>query len=315
MQLQCWECPAGFGTYQIQHCFLKKKELPQIRRFPCCFSPESKGKNRDRPHPTQGLPGRNPGRGRKESGRSTPGPGPPKVPQSSPRSLKRVRKDQGKAKFWSFSGSDLWTCMLPIFSPPMIWAISLDSCRKPYNLKADDLLGACYTKAMTPPKSYGLYFFPIKSGREKQAKEKVVGPATSGCLGGRLRPNAFSPPSHGVQETEIFLLRGRPRPEVLWKDRLHKHASTDFSFPGLPFGVQSQHCLKPRVLRAQDFHAVLALNCNKSASTLPASQVCENQSPLFGFSTGSWQRREGPRRGDGRRHIGLSSLHFTGGQT
>ena len=39
--------------------------------------------------------------------------------------------------------------MPPIFCPPTIWAISLEFCRKPYILEADDFLGACYRKAMT----------------------------------------------------------------------------------------------------------------------------------------------------------------------
>ena len=48
--------------------------------------------------------------------------------------------------------------MLPTFCPPTIWTISLEFYRKPSILAADDVLGACFRKAMTP-KSYGLYFF------------------------------------------------------------------------------------------------------------------------------------------------------------
>ena len=52
--------------------------------------------------------------------------------------------------------------MLPTFCPPTIWGISLEFYRKLSILVADDFLGACYRKAMTP-KSYGLYFFPNDS--------------------------------------------------------------------------------------------------------------------------------------------------------
>ena len=49
--------------------------------------------------------------------------------------------------------------MLPTFCPPTIWAISLEFGRKPYILEADDLLGACYRKAMTPKKLWTLLLF------------------------------------------------------------------------------------------------------------------------------------------------------------
>ena len=57
-----------------------------------------------------------------------------------------------KVKFYSFSGPDLSMCMLPTFCPPTIWANSLEFCGKPYILEADDFLGTCYRKAMTPQK-------------------------------------------------------------------------------------------------------------------------------------------------------------------
>ena len=57
--------------------------------------------------------------------------------------------------------------MLPTFCPPTIWTISLEFCGKPSILAADDFLGACKRKAMTP-KSYGLYSYkgwnPIGGG-------------------------------------------------------------------------------------------------------------------------------------------------------
>ena len=50
------------------------------------------------------------------------------------------------------------TCMLPTFCPPTIWAISLEFYRKLSILAADDFLGACYRKAMTPQKLWTLPF-------------------------------------------------------------------------------------------------------------------------------------------------------------
>ena len=48
--------------------------------------------------------------------------------------------------------------MLPTFCPPTIWAISLEFYRKLSILTADDFLGACYRKAMTPKKLWTLLF-------------------------------------------------------------------------------------------------------------------------------------------------------------
>ena len=50
--------------------------------------------------------------------------------------------------------------MLPTFWPPTIWTISLEYYRKPSILAADDFLGACYRKAMTPKKLWTLLFSP-----------------------------------------------------------------------------------------------------------------------------------------------------------
>ena len=51
-------------------------------------------------------------------------------------------------------------------APYILSADDLDDffgiCRKPSILAADDFLGACYRKAVTP-KSYGLYFSPKES--------------------------------------------------------------------------------------------------------------------------------------------------------
>ena len=49
---------------------------------------------------------------------------------------------------------------------------SLEFYRRPPILEADDLLGACYRKAMTP-KSYGLYFFPKRAQVCKRAQKGV----------------------------------------------------------------------------------------------------------------------------------------------
>ena len=51
------------------------------------------------------------------------------------------------------------TCLHPAFCPPTICTISLEFHRKPSILAADNFLGACYRKSMTP-KRHGLYFFP-----------------------------------------------------------------------------------------------------------------------------------------------------------
>ena len=48
--------------------------------------------------------------------------------------------------------------MVPTFCPPTIWTISLELYRKPSILAADDFLGACYRKAMTPKKLWTLLF-------------------------------------------------------------------------------------------------------------------------------------------------------------
>ena len=85
--------------------------------------------------------------------------------------------------------------MLPTFFPPTIWAISLEICRKPSVLEADDFLEACYRKAMTLKKLWTLLFPhpPPKKERngrtgiyqewKKQPKHKVFWrdiPGTSG---------------------------------------------------------------------------------------------------------------------------------------
>ena len=48
--------------------------------------------------------------------------------------------------------------MLPTFCPPTIWAFSLEFYRQLSILAADDFLGACYRKAMTPKKLWTLLF-------------------------------------------------------------------------------------------------------------------------------------------------------------
>ena len=46
----------------------------------------------------------------------------------------------------------------PYICQPKIWAISLEFCRKPFILEADNFLGACCRKAMTPKKLWTLPF-------------------------------------------------------------------------------------------------------------------------------------------------------------
>ena len=49
----------------------------------------------------------------------------------------------------------------PYFCPLTIWAISLEFRRKPYILEAEDFLGACYRKAMTPKMLWTLLFLQM----------------------------------------------------------------------------------------------------------------------------------------------------------
>ena len=52
--------------------------------------------------------------------------------------------------------------MLSTFCPQTIWTVSLEFCGKPSILAADDFLGACYRKTMTPQKLWTLLFFPTQ---------------------------------------------------------------------------------------------------------------------------------------------------------
>ena len=61
--------------------------------------------------------------------------------------------------------------MLPTSCPPTIWAIPLESHRKLSILAADDFLGACYRKAMTPKKLWTLLFPPKKGSENTGANE------------------------------------------------------------------------------------------------------------------------------------------------
>ena len=61
--------------------------------------------------------------------------------------------------------------MLPTFCRPTIWAISLEFCRRPSILEADDFLGACYRKAMTPQQAMDFTF--SDSGAQKIGRRKV----------------------------------------------------------------------------------------------------------------------------------------------
>ena len=64
--------------------------------------------------------------------------------------------------------------MLPTFCPPTIWAISLEFYRKLSILVADDFLGACYRKAMTPKKLWTLPFPQPASVHEALFSELVL---------------------------------------------------------------------------------------------------------------------------------------------
>ena len=69
-----------------------------------------------------------------------------------------------RPSFWkkSLLGSDLLTGMLPTFCPPTIWAISLEFRGKLSILEADDCLGTCCRRGVTPPKAMD-FTFPLKA--------------------------------------------------------------------------------------------------------------------------------------------------------
>ena len=63
--------------------------------------------------------------------------------------------------------------MVPTFCPPTVWTVSLEFYRKPSILAADDFLGACYRKAMTPKKLWTLLF--LQNGALKIASAVLKG--------------------------------------------------------------------------------------------------------------------------------------------
>ena len=68
--------------------------------------------------------------------------------------------------------------MLPTFCPLTIWTISLEFYRKPSILAADDFLGACYRKAMTPQKLWTLLF--LQGPRFLTASSTAIELSTAG---------------------------------------------------------------------------------------------------------------------------------------
>ena len=58
------------------------------------------------------------------------------------------------------------TCMFPTCCPPTIWVISLDLCGTHSILEADDFLGACCRKAMSPKKLQTLPFPQLRRQAE-----------------------------------------------------------------------------------------------------------------------------------------------------
>ena len=85
-----------------------------------------------------------------------------KNPPRKPNTKKSTTNFSGKSRVLVFSGSDPSACMVPTFCPLTIWVIfSGVLCRKPYILEADDFLGACYRKALTPKKLWTLLFLQI----------------------------------------------------------------------------------------------------------------------------------------------------------
>ena len=69
--------------------------------------------------------------------------------------------------------------MVPTFCPLTIWAISQEFCRKPYSLEAGDFLGACYRKAMNPPKAMDFTFSLIAGPSEVPSTPRVVRSTTN----------------------------------------------------------------------------------------------------------------------------------------
>ena len=84
--------------------------------------------------------------------------------------------------------------MLPTFCPPTIWTISLEFHRKPSILAADDFLGACYRKAMTPKKQWTLLFGKHPKWKISPPKRDWRPPICSFCIEFRRNPSAVCPP-------------------------------------------------------------------------------------------------------------------------
>ena len=100
--------------------------------------------------------------------------------------------------------------MLPTFCPPTIWTISLEFYRKPSILAADDFLGACYRKAMTPQKLWTLLFLQVRirtgptiTSQKRVKDEKVYKPHFLVNSGGFSLEKAFRNPCGLALKAEI----------------------------------------------------------------------------------------------------------------
>ena len=70
-----------------------------------------------------------------------------------------------------FSGSDLFDVRAPYILSADDLGDFLELCGKPSMLEADDFLGACYRKAMTPKKLWTLLFSPRIAGKNFYGQE------------------------------------------------------------------------------------------------------------------------------------------------
>ena len=77
--------------------------------------------------------------------------------------------------------------MLPTFCPPMIWTIAPEFYWEPSILAADDLLKACYRKAMTPQKLWTLLFLHPLQRRHRESLKVLAGLAFFEMLSGYPR--------------------------------------------------------------------------------------------------------------------------------
>ena len=144
--------------------------------------------------------------------------------------------------------------MLPTCCPPTIWTISPGIYRNPCILAADDFLGACKRKTMTP-QSYGLYFFS-KMARACLHKLRFY---LGGCFfwGGSPSPEK-SRKVAGTQSTPLFGV------SPLFYFSLQMYIDT----------LQNVNRRPPKGIGGVQ-SAVLEKNCKSPLKTLSGRRVCK----------------------------------------